>query len=89
MTGDRYRLVTEHSGGERHVSAGVLGEDEISATLEAEALLHELGGWEVTRSEGSVLCRSGSTLRVIAARRFDPMNDNPTKESGRNGSSID
>ena len=70
----RYRLV-ETQGGNTHVHAVVLAEDEVQATLDAEALLHRAGGWTVTEGDRVLVCRKKTVERIITVRESDPLND--------------
>lgn len=79
MPGKRYRLVYK-SEREHHVSSVVLSQDEITDHLDAEAHLHELTGWSVTRGDLLIVCRRGDSLRVIEAKSFDPFDDTSVTE---------
>lgn len=73
---DRYRIVTENGGGERHVSSVLLGGDEIVESLDVEEFLHRASGWTVTRSPHCLIVRRGTSLRIISARFVDAFSDN-------------
>ena len=76
---DRYRLVSQSNRSpDPHVSSVLMAEDEVEEHLDAEAYLHELGGWTVTRGMGTVICRRGPITRVISVRKSSPMDDSVT-----------
>lgn len=58
-----------------HVGIKVFGVDEINEELEAEALIHSLAGWDVTREEATLTCRKRGVLRTIVVRESSPMDD--------------
>lgn len=71
----RYRLVTQQDDGAPHVSVRVIGESEIEWELDAEAVIHQLGGWKIERSERTLICRKGGIIRTIIAKETTPMED--------------
>jgi len=73
--GGRHRLVTVQNGRE-HVSAVVLGPDEVSDHLHIEACLHQAAGWVVYEEPGvRVVATRAHVTREITARNFNPMED--------------
>lgn len=76
MNGERFRLVYTTKN-ERHVSSVVLGHEEAQEMLTAEAQVHELFGWTVTRGDDLVVCRKRKRVRVIEIARFTPLDDFP------------
>lgn len=74
MTGDRYRLVYTGKG-KTHVSSVVLSREEVKESLDAEADLHQIFGWTVTRGDNIVVCRRGGSERVITVRHSTPLDD--------------
>lgn len=83
---DRYRLVRETlRGDERYVnvSGTILAPDEIWETLEWEAELHSLTGWEVSRDGGGKIVWPGGLVRAekpgcvrwLYVRTCNPMED--------------
>lgn len=70
----RYRMVTTQNGQE-HVHSGLLAEDEIQEHLDAEALLHKMGGWTVTEGDRVLVCRKKDIERIITIRESDAHND--------------
>jgi len=70
----RFRLVDTQNGN-RHVSSVVLAEEEVEPHLDAEATMHRLAGWRVTRGEGIVVCRKGRKRRSIHVESFTPFDD--------------
>jgi hypothetical protein len=71
---DRWRMVTTQDGTE-HVASVVLGETEAAEHLDAEHFLAAASGWQVERGIGRMVCRKGSTVRTIEARRYTATND--------------
>lgn len=72
---NRYRLVTQQDDGAPHLSVRVIGESEIEWELDAEELLHRLGGWETKRARGTLICRKGKIVRTITAQETTAMED--------------
>lgn len=77
MAGERYRIVEirPDKGGAEFPSTVVLAEDEIDYWLSVETEMHESSGWEVTPGENMIVCRRGTLVRVLEARKYDPFND--------------
>lgn len=73
--GTRYRLIYRQ-GGRTHISSVVLGPDEVDEDLAAEADMHALDGWTVTKGDRVIVARSPrGQVRVIEARAFGPLDD--------------
>lgn len=70
----RYREVTIQNG-KRHVHSVLLAEDEVQEMLDAEALLHKMGGWRVTPGDRLLVCRKGSIERIITVVESDAHSD--------------
>lgn len=70
----RYRMVTTQDGN-THVHSVLLAEDEVQESLDAEALLHKMGGWRVTPGDRLLVCRKGSIERIITVVESDPHDD--------------
>lgn len=69
----RYRLVSQQSNAPQpHVSDVAMDKHEAAEQLDAEALIHQLSGWTVTRGDNIVVCRRGDTTRVITIQKGAP-----------------
>ena len=77
MAGERFRIVEirPDKGGAEFPSTVVLAEEEIPYWLSVETELHESTGWEVTQGDNVIVCRRGTIVRVLEARKYDPFND--------------
>ena len=73
----RYRLVTAQNttGWAQHVSSVVLNQDEAAEQLDAEARMHELCGWTVTRGSDVIVCRRHHVIRSVSVKATDAMHD--------------
>lgn len=72
---NRYRIVTQLNDGAPNISSVLIGEDEVEEQLAAEALLHQLAGWEVTVGERTLTCRRDDLVRIVTVRLSDWAND--------------
>lgn len=76
MPGERYRLVeVRPDRGDEEIRPVVLNYEEAQESLDAEAFMHEMTGWQVTRGDDLVVCSRGSARRIIQMRKYEPMSD--------------
>jgi hypothetical protein len=74
MTGERFRIVTEHNF-KPHDKTFVLNQDEAFRLLGIEAALYEREGWTVTRGHDTFVARLRHSTRIVSIRRATPMED--------------